>query len=66
MTELPVNVVTMCAAMLNGQSRKPVTYADGTQVWQARRIKNGFQFVLLSDSADDGGIENVPLPFPAP
>jgi hypothetical protein len=65
-TDLPLNVVSMCTAMLNGKNRKPVTYTDGCQVWQAKRIKNGFQFVLLSDADDEGGIENVPLPFPSP
>lgn len=68
MTDLPLNVVSMCTAMLDGSTnkRKPVTYTDGTQVWQAKRIKNGFQFVVISDSPDGAGIENVPLPFPAP
>lgn len=64
MTDLPLNVVSMCTAMLDGNERV-VSCTDGTQTWRARRIRNGFQFVLINDTADDG-IENVPLPFPSP
>lgn len=60
---LSVNLVANCLGMLEANEAGRVTYADGDQVWQAKRIKNGYQFVMIS--GPDGGIRNEPLPFPS-